>query len=121
MAEGRAGCVLIRALQPLLGIEQMQAARELPICSRPDKIHLRLLTTGPGRLAQALGITRDRDNGKDMTSAAGKCRYDLCIAEDGFRPRRVARTPRVGIRKAASSMLRYVIAGNPCVSSPRVD
>jgi DNA-3-methyladenine glycosylase len=121
MAEGRAGCVLIRALQPLLGIEKMQAARRLPICSRPDKLHLRLLTTGPGRLAEALSITRDRDNGKDMTSAAGKQRSDLCIADDGFRPCHIARTPRIGIRKAASSMLRYVIAGNACVSSPRVD
>ena len=117
MAEGQAGSVLIRALEPLLGLDPMRIARGLPLRATPGRTDLRLLTTGPGRLGQALGITRERDNGKDVTSAAS----DLRIVDDGFVPRRVARTPRIGIRKAAEAMLRYVIAGNPYVSAARVD
>ncbi len=116
MAEGQAGGVLIRALEPLLGIEHMQSARGLSVRSVHGRTGLRLLTSGPGRLAQALGITRERDNGKDVTLPAS----DLRIADDGFLPRRIVRTPRIGIRKAADAMLRYVIAGNSCVSGPRV-
>ena len=71
---------------------------------------LRRLASGPGRLCQALGVTRARDNGKDFTGS------DLEIAGDGFRPRRIAVTPRIGIRKAAGRPLRYIIAGNPFVS-----
>ena len=72
----------------------------------------RRLTTGPGRLSQALGITRARDNDKDLTSP----RSGLWVADDGFRPRRVARTPRIGIHQAARRRLRYLIAGNSLVS-----
>jgi DNA-3-methyladenine glycosylase len=117
MAEGQAGSVLIRALEPMLGLDPMRIARGLPLRATPGRNDLRLLTTGPGRLAQALGVTRERDNGKDVTSAAS----DLRLVDDGFVPRRVARTPRIGIRKAAEAMLRYVIAGNPYVSAARVD
>jgi DNA-3-methyladenine glycosylase len=113
---GRAGGVLIRALEPVSGIESMQAARGLPAHAMPNRTDLRLLTTGPGRLAQALGVTRERDNGKDITSAAS----DLRIVDDGFLPRRIVRTPRVGITKAAEAMLRYVISGNVYVSGPRL-
>lgn len=73
---------------------------------------LRKLTSGPGRLAEAFGITRERDNGKDLTST----RSDLFIVEDGFRPRRVEITPRIGITKAAERPLRYIIAENKFVS-----
>jgi DNA-3-methyladenine glycosylase len=121
LPDGQAGCVLIRALEPLAGIEQMRIARGLPVRTRPEGVSLRLLTTGPGRLAQALSITRGRDNGKDVTSEGLPHASDLQIADDGFRPRRMIRTPRVGIRKAAEAPLRYVIAGNPYVSYPRAD
>ena len=59
LPEGQAGCVLLRALEPQLGIRQMARARGI------SPAHLRLLASGPGRLAQALGITRPRDNGQD--------------------------------------------------------
>src|SRR3954453_14940213 len=64
--EGKAGSILLRALEPIAGIEEMYAARDL------DQEHgriteLRKLTSGPGRLAEALSITRERDNGKDLT------------------------------------------------------
>ncbi len=112
MPEGQAGCVLIRALEPLAGIAQMFRARSLPLPeAAPRATDLRLLTTGPGRLAEAFGITRPRDNGKDLTRFS-----DLTIVDDGVRPRRVARTPRVGITKAAAEKLRYLLADNPFVS-----
>ena len=104
---GNAGCVLLRALEPVAGLKQMARARKVSLEGRSA---LRSLTSGPGRLCQALGITRARDNGKDFTAS------DLEIADDGFRPRRIAVTPRIGIRKAADRPLRYLIAGNPFVS-----
>src|SRR5205807_70617 len=62
--EGKAGCVLFRALEPLLGIEEMARARSLVVQASRD---LPKLTSGPGRLAQAFGITRASDNGRDLT------------------------------------------------------
>jgi DNA-3-methyladenine glycosylase len=73
---------------------------------------LRKLTSGPGRLAEAFGITRERDNEKDLTSS----KSDLFIVDDGFRPHRIEITPRIGITKAAERPLRYIIAGNRFVS-----
>src|SRR3954453_6093943 len=67
--EGKAGCVLIRALEPLQGIEQMVRLRGLKFDEPPTAFKdLRLLTSGPGRLCQAMAITRARDNGKDVCS-----------------------------------------------------
>ncbi|HYX71068.1 MAG TPA: DNA-3-methyladenine glycosylase [Terriglobales bacterium] len=104
---GNAGCVLLRALEPVAGLEEMARARKVRV---DGKRALRHLTSGPGRLCQALGVTRARDNGKDFTGS------DLEIADDGFRPRRIAVTPRIGIRKAAARPLRYLIAGSLFVS-----
>lgn len=112
MPAGAPGCVLIRALEPLLGIEEMARARGMAVNGRAG---LRNLTSGPGRLTQALGITRARDNGKDLTSP--DC--DLMIADSGYAPRRVLITQRIGITKAAERPLRYLIEGNDCVSGPR--
>ena len=113
LPDGVAGGVLFRALEPLTGIDEMARARGVGINSTRD---LRKLTSGPGRLAEAFGITRERDNGKDLTSA----RSDLFIADDGYRVRRILTTPRIGITKAAERPLRYVIAGNEFVSGPRI-
>jgi DNA-3-methyladenine glycosylase len=109
LPDGVAGGVLIRALEPVTGIGQMARARGM------DIKNLRLLTSGPGRLAQALGITRERDNGKDLLDAES----DLQIVDDGFRPAKIATTPRVGITKAAEHPYRYVVAGNEFVSGRR--
>ena len=115
LPDGVAGGVLFRALEPLAGIEEMARARG--VCRIDyDARDLRKLTSGPGRLAEAFGITRERDNGKDLTSA----RSDLFIADDGYRVRRILTTPRIGITKAAERPLRYVIAGNEFVSGPRI-
>lgn len=113
LPDGVAGGVLFRALEPLAGIDEMARARGVGINSTRD---LRKLTSGPGRLAEAFGITRERDNEKDLTSA----RSDLFIASDGYRVRRILTTPRIGITKAAERPLRYVIAGNEFVSGPRI-
>ena len=110
--EGRAGGVLFRALEPLAGIEEMARARNISLSGERD---LRNLTSGPGRLAEAFGITRARDNGCDLTSPASL----LWIGEDGFRRGRIVTSPRVGITKAASNPLRFSLLANPFVSSPR--
>ncbi len=107
--DGRAGGVLFRALEPLSGIEAMTRARGLSHLGPPD---LPKLTSGPGRMAEAFGITRTRDNGCDLTSTTG----GLWIGEDGFRARGIRTTPRIGITKAADKPLRYILAGNPFVS-----
>ncbi len=114
MPEGKAGSVLFRALEPLAGIAEMEEKRGLKEAASSQRV-LRELTSGPGRLAEAFGITRPRDNGKDLTDA----KSDLFLAEDGYRPGRVVTTLRVGITKAAERPLRYVIAGNEFVSGKR--
>jgi len=107
--EGKAGCVLFRALEPLAGVEEMAHARGIALHGPADWPKL---TSGPGRLAQAFGITRARDNGCDLTSAAGS----LWIGDDGYRARRIRLTPRIGITKAKDKLLRYIFADNRFVS-----
>ena len=108
LRDGTPGGVLFRALEPLAGLESMAVARGLP--SVP--VDLRTLTTGPGRMAQAFGIDRARDNEKNLASA----RSDLFLADDSYRPRRITLTTRIGITKAADELLRYTVAGNLFVS-----
>jgi DNA-3-methyladenine glycosylase len=110
---GLAGAVLFRALEPLVGLEEMARSRKIALHGSGD---LRKLTSGPGRLAEAFGITRARDNGVDLTSPSS----GLWIADDGFHPGRILITPRIGIRKAAAWPLRYILAGNAFVSGRMV-
>jgi len=116
LPDGIAGGVLFRALEPVMGIAQMAKARDIEVEDETDlaKISfLKKISSGPGRLSEALGITRARDNGKNLTSP----RSDLRIVDDGYRVRRVMVTPRIGIVKAAEHPLRYFIAGSPFVSA----
>ncbi len=117
MPEGVGEGVLLRAMEPLFGLEAMAHARGLELAISPRASQLRLLSSGPGRMAEALGITRARDNAKDLTSR----RSDLWFADDGYRPERIAATPRIGIRKAVEQPLRFVIVGNPFVSGKRAE
>ena len=112
LPDGEAGGILIRALEPVSGIPEMAKARELADLDLTMPHELHKLTSGPGRLAEALSITRPRDNGKDMVSAES----DLQVMDDGYKVEEVAVTPRIGITKSAELPLRYVIAGNAFVS-----
>jgi DNA-3-methyladenine glycosylase len=108
--EGQAGSVLVRALEPLAGLTQMTNARGLAPSAAP-----RLLTSGPGRLCQAFGLTRATHNGVDLLDEHS----DLQLRDDGFVVPGVVVTPRIGISKAAERPLRYSVDGNPCVSGPK--
>ncbi|HEX6644002.1 MAG TPA: DNA-3-methyladenine glycosylase [Gemmatimonadales bacterium] len=94
--EGEAAAVLVRALEPLEGIETMRARRR----GVPD----RHLCAGPGRLCEALGITRELD-GTVMA------RSPVSVLRDGVPRPEVRVTPRIGITKAADWPLRFVLAG----------
>jgi len=112
LPDGEAGGVLFRAAEPVAGIKEMARGRG---ATPADFADLRGLTSGPGRLAEAFGITRVRDNGKDLTSA----KSDLWIADDGSRRPSVKITVRIGITKAAERPLRYIVPGNRFVSGRR--
>jgi DNA-3-methyladenine glycosylase len=113
MPEGDAGCILIRALEPISGIAQMASNRKLKLSALPTQGELRQLTSGPGRLAQAFAITRPRDNGKDVTARTS----DLQIIADDFNTEQIATSKRIGITKATEAQLRFLIADNPFKTS----
>ena len=105
-AAGKPGCVLIRALEPLTGIEVMQQRR-------PAAKRLEDLASGPGKLTLALGITRAQ-NGADVTRGA------LVVREPAEKKKlQIAVTPRIGIRECADWPLRFLVRGNRFVSSAR--
>jgi DNA-3-methyladenine glycosylase len=119
LPDGVAGGVLFRAMEPVAGIEQMAAARGIELAKDVAlrKISdLRKVSSGPGRMSEALDVTRERDNGKSLVSS----RSDLRIVDDGYRVRGVTVTPRIGIVKAAERPLRYFVTGNPFVSGRRI-
>ena len=101
--EGSAGCVLIRALEPLAGIATMRRRR--PAAHRVED-----LASGPGKLTLAMGITR-KLNGSDLVAGPLEVRH----ARDES-PIEVLVTPRIGITHCADWPLRFVIAGNRFVS-----
>jgi DNA-3-methyladenine glycosylase len=113
LGDGIAGGVLFRALEPVAGIEEMAAARGVMVKNPGD---LRKISSGPGRMAEALRVTRERDNDKSFVSP----KSDLRIGDDGYRARRVLVTPRIGIAKSAAMPLRYLLAGNRFVSGSRM-
>jgi DNA-3-methyladenine glycosylase len=112
LPQGDAGCVLIRALEPVWGLPEMAKARKLDGLELTRPRELRKLTSGPGRLCEALRITRARDNGKDMLAAGS----DLQIMDDGYQTKEIAVTPRIGITKAVEMPLRFLVAENFFVS-----
>jgi DNA-3-methyladenine glycosylase len=105
--EGQGAGVLLRALEPVEGVERMARLRGLAPGVNP-----KLLTSGPGRLCEALGIDRETHNGIDVTSP----RSGLDVEDDGFVPGEIAVSRRIGIRKAADLPARFTIAGNRFVS-----
>ena len=109
-----AGAVLIRALEPLEGIALMQQHRKTS--------QLLDLTRGPGRLAAALQIDRQHD-GLDLCGEGklwlGEIVDDVAIVGNGRLRRRVAKTVRIGITRAADQLLRFYECGSPFVSGPK--
>ena len=99
---GLASAVLLRALEPLEGLDVMRRRRGM--------VADRELCSGPGKLCQALGITRALDGSRMAES-------DVLV----HRPRSaeqtsVAVTPRIGITKAVDWPLRFIVAGSPWTS-----
>lgn len=102
-AEGRAGCVLIRALEPLSGLAEMYERRQW-------KGGPRGLANGPGKLTQALAITRAQ-YGHRLD------RPPLQIRQWRRRPEfEIETTTRIGITQCADWPLRFLWKGHPCVS-----
>ena len=104
--DGRPGCVLIRALQPVSGVELMRARRG---ATRK----LEQVANGPGKLTLALGITRAQ-NGADVTRGALVVRQAPGAGEI-----EIAVTPRIGIARSPELPLRFLMAGNGFVSARR--
>ncbi|MCC6315887.1 MAG: DNA-3-methyladenine glycosylase [Thermomicrobiales bacterium] len=103
-APGEVGGVLIRAVEPVAGIELMRARRGLD--------DPRGLGSGPGKLTQALGITLD-EQGTDLT------RHGLLWLAPGWSPEAISHGRRIGISRAVEHPYRYWETGNPCVSAHR--
>src|SRR5581483_9794852 len=100
---GVPGCVLIRALEPVAGLDLMRKRR--PTARKPED-----LASGPGKLTLALAITRAQ-NGSDVT------RGSLVVRENLEKPHiDIVVTPRIGITKCADLPLRFVVRGNRFVS-----
>lgn len=100
-----AAAILIRALEPLEGIEIMQRHRKTT--------ELRDLTRGPGRLAQALGIDR-RHDGVDLCA-----NEKLWLGAIDYPVAGIGKSVRIGITRAADKLLRFFERGNPFVSGPK--
>ena len=103
--DGQAGCVLIRAVEPLLGMEEIQRRR--PKAKRP-----RDLASGPGKLTRALGVTRER-NGVDVTR--GELTVRAMRRPELFE---IVTTTRVGISVSQDLPYRFYIKDNEHVSKP---
>ena len=102
---GRGAAVLIRALEPEEGVPLMRRRR------RVDE--LRLLCSGPGRLAQALAV----DRGLDGADLFGDPR--VALLGPTRPPVSIGRSRRIGITRAAHRLLRFYERGNEYVSGPR--
>jgi DNA-3-methyladenine glycosylase len=101
--DGQPGCVLIRALEAVAGVEIMRTRR--PAAHKPED-----LASGPGKLTLAMAITRAH-NGVDVTRGS-------LVVREPYEAREVdiAVTPRIGITQCADLPLRFFIRGNRSVS-----
>jgi len=99
--EGVGEAVLIRALEPMEGVDLMRARRK--------RERLSELCSGPARLVQAMGITREH-NGVDLTEGS------LVICRGEKTGEKIVTTTRIGIREGACLPLRFYLKDNPFVS-----
>ena len=122
-AEGDPGCVLLRALEPVSGLVEMAANRGVQLGEPPTIAQQKALTSGPGRLSEALGITRLAHNGCDLCSKASPLNIAGDMAsemDDGQRRLRVAATTRINVWSAPDDPWRFIAAGNAFVSGPKL-
>ena len=101
--EGTPGCVLVRALEPVAGLELMHHRR--PAARKPED-----LASGPGKLTLAMAITREQ-NGADVTRGPLVVRQPVEASTPD-----IVVTPRIGITQCADLPLRFLIRGNRFVS-----
>jgi DNA-3-methyladenine glycosylase len=101
-AEGVASAVLLRALEPRHGLEEMRARRRVE--------DVRLFCAGPGRLCQALGVTLEHD-GRALDEPPFRLEARPHAPE-------IATGPRIGIARAAERPWRYAVAGSRFLSRP---
>jgi DNA-3-methyladenine glycosylase len=112
--EGEAAAVLIRALEPIAGLEEMWEARPAARVERD-------LCSGPAKLCQALGIT-GADNGADLLAGRRRARVSdafgpVRLLDDGTPPpRRPGRGTRIGIKEATDKRWRFWVPGSSSVS-----
>jgi DNA-3-methyladenine glycosylase len=118
--EGVGAAVLIRALEPLTGIEQMAERRGLRVVTEPGEAgsgfsarELRALCSGPGKLTQALAITR-RHNGVDLATGP----VLISARPDGWKHPRIVASRRIGITKAVELPWRFCAADSRYLSRP---
>ncbi|MPZ16565.1 MAG: DNA-3-methyladenine glycosylase [Luteitalea sp.] len=111
-AEGAPAAVLLRALDPLKGVELMRR-RRMALSRNGHEIARHSLCRGPGNLTRALGITLEQNN-TDL------CGADLLVEDHGFLLEPIAWTPRVGISVGTDKPWRCVVAGHMAVSKANV-
>ena len=98
---GQPAAVLIRALEPVEGIKAMQRRRGTGV--------LRALTSGPGKLCQAFGITV-ADSGRDLVES------DWAVMDTGVTVKKVSRSGRIGIKQATEKLWRFCDASSSFLS-----
>jgi DNA-3-methyladenine glycosylase len=107
-AEGSPAAVLLRALEPLEGLDAMRVRRTRGGVVPPDAD----LCRGPGNLTRALGISLE-ENRLDLAESR------LTIEDRGFAIRKVSRGARIGIRVGTERRWRFWATGHPSVSGSR--
>lgn len=103
--DGQAAAVLIRALEPTLGIEAMRRRRGRDLVQE--------LCSGPGKLTEALGIGL-AENGTRLSEPP----FAILPRERAWRDVEIAAGPRIGITKATEKPWRFCVAGSRFVSRP---
>ncbi len=103
--KGEVGAVLIRAIEPVQGVEVMFKNRRVE--------RLRTLTNGPGKLTRALGITKEL-NGVDVTKEHG----ELTVIAGEEEELEMSHSHRIGVRTDLPHDLRFFVKGNKFVSKP---
>jgi DNA-3-methyladenine glycosylase len=110
--EGQPAAVLIRAVEPIAGVDVMARRRRIASNSKFDK---RKLCTGPGRLCEALGVDREINGSKITTRQSLWIEDRQQVAKNSI----VKITTRIGVTSSQHRKLRYVLQGNPFASGPR--